>query len=156
MPLPVVSPYVGQEFTCSYLSINDNLMTEVQSIRVTRTDGGSDVETLVRDYAGRVKGAAKATINISGVVPYLPPDTGGAAFASGGMVAGGGVQLDATMLTSLNQNGNQPIKFVVAVGQPAAQQLVFKGYISEVVVDTAVGKQTNFSLTASGTFALFG
>src|ERR1700692_4426014 len=91
------SQYVGQEFQTSYLSINDNLMTEAQTIRVTRTDGGASVETLVRDWAGRVKGAAKATISISGVVPYLPPDTGGSAFSSGGMVVGGGFQLDETM-----------------------------------------------------------
>lgn len=151
----VTSPYVQQEFQVLYMKIDHNLMTEVQSISISRTDGGADVETLVRDIAGRVKGAAKSTINFSGVVPYLPPDTGGNGFDSGGMVTGKGVQLDATILSNLNQNGNLPVQFIIMLGNPAAQKLFFKGFINTINTDVAVGKQVNFSCVATGSFSTF-
>jgi hypothetical protein len=158
--LPDSSSFIGQEFQVLYLSLGQNLMTEVQSINVMRTDGGADVETLARDWAGRVKGAAKAVISAKGVIPYAPPDTGGVGFASGGMVAGaapgaGATQMDLTMLTSLNGYSNQPVQFTIAIGNPAVQQLVFKGFISEFTVDSAVGKQADFSFKASGQFSTF-
>ena len=154
--IPDSPSYVPQEYQVLYLSVDGNLQTEVQSINVVRTDGGADVETLVRDYAGRVKGAAKADITVRGVIPYEPTDTGGAAFSSGGMVKGGGQQLDATMLTGSNQNSNLPVSFLIQVGSPAAQQLIFKGFIHSLTVDAAVGKQADFTFQASGQFSLFG
>ncbi len=153
--IPVTSPFTPQEYQVGYLTIDDNLMTEVESIKVNRTDGGADVATLVRDYGGRLKGAAMAHITLSGVVPYMPTDTGGSAFDSGGMVTGNGIQLDNTMLTGLNGNSNQPIKFIVSIGQPAAQKLVFKGFISDIEVDIAVGKPVTFTAVASGSFSSF-
>ncbi len=158
--IPDSPAFTPQEYQCLYLSIGANLQTEVQSINVVRTDGGADVETLARDYAGRVKGAAKAMISVKGVIPYEPTDTGGEGFSSGGMLVGaapgtGAAQLDQTILTGLNGYSNQPVSFIVQIGNPAAQQLVFKGFISELTVDTAVGKQADFSFKASGAFALF-
>ena len=155
MGIPVTSPFTPQEFQILYLSIDDNLLTEVQSINVVRTDGGADVETLVREYGGRVKGSAKADITVKGVIPYKPTDTGGVGFSSGGMVTGNGVQLDQTILSSLNQNGNKPVKFIIAIGQPAAQQLTFKGFIHSMTVDVATGKQADFTFAASGQFETF-
>lgn len=154
--IPDSQSYVPQEYQVLYLTVNDALLTEVQSINVVRTDGGADVETLVRDYAGRVKGAAKADITVRGVIPYMPDDTGGQGFSAGGMTVGGGQQLDATMLTGLNQNSFQPVKFIIQVGSPAAQQLIFKGFIHNFTVDSAVGKQADFTFQASGQFSLFG
>lgn len=153
--IPDSASYVPQEFQVLYLQVNGNLMSEVQSINVVRTDGGADVETLVRDYAGRVKGAAKADITVRGVIPYAPTDTGGQAFSSGGMVVGGGQQLDQTMLTGLNANANAPVQFIVQVGSPAAQQLMFKGFIHSLTVDVSVGKQADFTFQASGQFSVF-
>lgn len=154
--IPDSPSYVPQEYQVLYLTVNDSLMTEVQSVNVVRTDGGADVETLVRDYAGRVKGAAKADITVRGVIPYQPTDTGGQAFSAGGMTVGGGQQLDATMLTGSNQNSNLPVKFIIQVGSPAAQQLIFKGFIHNLTIDSAVGKQADFTFQASGQFSLFG
>ncbi len=153
--IPDSPSYVPQEYQVLYLTVDDLLMTEVQSINVVRTDGGADVETLVRDYAGRVKGAAKADITVRGVIPYAPTDTGGQAFSSGGMVVGGGQQLDQTMLTGLNANSNAPVQFIVQVGSPAAQQLMFKGFIHSLTVDVSVGKQADFTFQASGQFSTF-
>ena len=148
--------FIPQEFQCMYLTINDRQQSMVQSITVARTDGGADVATLARDYAGRVKGAAKADITVKGVIPYMPTDETGAGFSSAGLVEGGGNQLDQTMLTSQNANSNQPVKFIVQLGSPAAQQLIFKGFIYEMTVDSAVGKQADFSFKASGSFSTFG
>jgi hypothetical protein len=151
----VTSPFVPQEFQVLYLKIDDNVMTEIQSINVSRTDGGADVETLVRNYGGRVKGSAMAKISVRGVIPYQPTDTGGSGFSSGGMVTGSGVQLDQTILTGLNGNGNLPVKFTIMIGQPAAQKLIFKGFISDITVDVATGKQADFNFNASGEFSIF-
>jgi len=159
--------YVPQEYQVLYLELGGNLMTEVQSITVMRTDGGADVATLCRDYAGRVKGAAKADVTFKGVVPFNPTDVTGPAFANGGMTIGAGTagsggaapagtQLDAAMLTSINQYGNAPVKFTILVGNPEAQQLVFLGFIHELTVDSSVGKPTDFTCRASGQFTLFG
>jgi hypothetical protein len=148
--------FVPQEYQVMYLTINDRQQSQVQSITVMRTDGGADVATLARDYSGRVKGAAKADITVKGVIPYKPTDETGAAFSSTGIVEGGGNQLDQTMLTSQNTNSNQPVKFIVQVGSPAAQQLIFKGFIHTMTVDSAVGKQSDFSFQASGSFSIFG
>lgn len=156
--VPDSASYVPQEYQVLYLTVNDALMTEVQSINVVRTDGGADVETLVRDYAGRVKGAAKADITVRGVIPYQPNDTGGQGFSAGGMTVGGGQQLDQTMLTGggTNTNAFLPVKFIIQIGSPLAQQLIFKGFIHNFTVDSAVGKQADFTFQASGQFATFG
>jgi hypothetical protein len=148
--------FVPQEYQVLYLTINDRPQSQVQGITVVRTDGGADVVTLARDYAGRVKGAAKADITVKGVIPYEPTDETGAAFSSTGMVEGGGNQLDQTMLTGQNTNSSQPVKFIVQVGSPAAQQLIFKGFIHSMTVDVAVGKQADFTFMASGSFSTFG
>lgn len=158
--IPDVS-FIPQEWQVLYCKIGGNLMTEVQSINVVRTDGGADIATLARDYAGRVKGAAKADVTLRGVIPYLPPDTGGAAFSSGGMTVGAanggnpGVQLDQTMLVQGNQNNNAPVKFLVQVGQPAAQVLSFSGFIHTFTVDVSTGKQADWTAQASGQFSFF-
>ena len=154
--IPDSPAYVPQEYQILYLSVDGNLLTEVQSINVVRTDGGADVETLVRDYAGRVKGAAKADITVRGVIPYEPNDTGGAAFSSGGMVTGPGIQFDQTMLTGANQNANKPVSFLVQVGFPQAQQMLFQGFIHNMTIDVSVGKQADFTFQASGQFSTFG
>lgn len=154
MPIPVQSAFTPQEYHVLFLTIDDNLLTEVQSINMTRTDGGADVETLVRNYGGRVKGSAKADITVRGVIPYMPTDQTGSGFASQGMVTGGGVQLDQTMLSGLNQNSNKPVKFIIMIGNPAAQQLIFKGFIHTMTIDVATGKQADFTFSASGEFTV--
>lgn len=158
--IPDSASYVPQEYQVLYLSMGGVLQTEVQSVNLVRTDGGADVETLVRDYAGRVKGAAKADITVRGVIPYEPNDTGGAAFSSGGMMVGASQngpagQIDQTMLTGLNSYGNQPVTFLLQVGSPSAQQIMFKGFIHSMTVDSAVGKQADFTFQASGQFSIF-
>jgi hypothetical protein len=153
--LPVTSPFTPQEYQILFLSIDDNLMTEVQSISIMRTDGGADVETLVREYGGRVKGSAKAELTVKGVVPYQPTDVGGVGFSSGGMVTGNGVQLDQIILSNLNQNASQPVKFTIALGNPAVQKLFFKGFAYNINLDVSTGKQVDFSFQASGQFTTF-
>lgn len=159
MALPVSTPYVQQEFPVMYLKLDGNLMTEVQSIRVTRNDGGADIATLVRGQAGRVSGAAFTDITFSGVVPYMPPDTGGEGWESGGMVTGKGAQIDQTMLSNLNanfgNNGALPVQFVVSLGNPAAQKLFFSGFVHTLDTDVSVGRQISFTATARGSFSTF-
>lgn len=152
--IPLTTPFTPQEYSPLYVSVDDNHLTEVQSITVDRVDGGARVETIMRGFAGRVLGAAMATCTLRGVIPYQPTDVTGAGFANQGMVTGSGVQLDATMLTQLNQNGNAPVKFIIAIGNPAVQQLVFKGFITNLNIDYAVGKQADFTLTVEGSFNL--
>lgn len=147
-----VSPYVQQRYQVQYLQVDGNLMTEVDTIDITTTDGGEDIKTLVRGLAGRTGGAAMTTLSFSGSVPYLPTDTGGAGFDSGGMVSGKGVQLDQTMLTNLNQNGGQPVQFIVFIGNPAAQKGYFDGQINSVRTNVSVGKRITFTMNATGTF----
>jgi hypothetical protein len=152
--------FLPQEYQVLFLEIGGVLQTEIQSITCSRTDGGADVETLARDYAGHVKGAAKSMITFKGVIPYNPTDVTGPGFSNQGLMAGpapssGPSQLDGTMLTGLNQYNNQPVQFAILVGNPAVQQLVFKGFITELTVDSAVGKPADFTCKASGQFSLF-
>lgn len=153
--MTTTSAFTPQEYQILYLQIDGNLQTEVQSVNVSRTDGGADVETLVRNYAGRVKGSAKAMISIKGVIPYNPTDQTGAGFSSTGLTANPGVQLDQTMLTGLNSNSNKPIQFIVSIGSPSVQNLTFKGFINTFDVDVSVGKQSDFTITATGEFGTF-
>lgn len=151
------NPFSGQEYQVGYLSFDDNPNTEVESFDIDVTDGGEDVKTLMRGYAGRVKGAAMATLNFTGAIPYVPTDTGGTGMGSGGMVTGGNsangsVPLDQTMLTNYNQNNDLPVKFTVNLGSPSVQQLVFKGNITTMKYAAAVGNVFKFSGTATGTF----
>jgi hypothetical protein len=158
--LPDDSSFISQEWQVMYLSLGQNLMTEVEAFDLDRTDGGKDIKTLCRDYAGRSKGAAMAEFSAKGFIPYAPPDTGGVGFASGGLVVGaapgaGSTQLDATMLTSQNGYSNQPVSFAIGLGNPAVQQLVFKGFIKSIKISSAVGNGAEFSFTASGSFSIF-
>jgi hypothetical protein len=136
------------------VSINDTPQTEVQSVTLDQMSGASDVETIMREWAGVVKGAARTECTLKAVVPYIDTDTGGVGFNTGGDTAAG-VQLAGTMITTLNQNQNAPLKFIIAIGSPAAQQYVFKGFIKDVTVDYAVGKQADVTIKATGQFSLF-
>ncbi len=151
-------PYVQQAYQVMYLTIGGNLQTEVDSIDVTTTDGGEDIKTLVRGLAGRVGGAAMTTINFSGSVPYLPTDTGGAGFDSGGMTQvgpNGAGQLDQTMLTNLNTNSATPVNMLLTIGNPAAQQYQFSGQINSGKFSSTVGKRMQYSFSATGQFSIW-
>ena len=148
-------PYVQQAYQVAYLTIGGNLMTEVDSVDISTTDGGEDIKTLVRGLAGRVGGAAMTTLNFSGSVPYLPTDTGGQGFDSGGLVQtgpNGPTQLDQTMLTNLNTNSATPVSMLLTLGNPGAQFYRFSGQINSGKVSSSVGKRTQFSFSATGTF----
>lgn len=149
------NPFSGQVYQVGYLAFDDNFNTEVKSFDLEVVDGGKDVETLLRGYSGRVKGAAKASLNFTGVIPYQPTDTGGVGLASGGMVTGKGVPLDQTLLTNANTNNSQPVKFAVSIGSPAVQTLTFKGNITSLRYAAAIGDEFTFSGTATGTFSTF-
>lgn len=156
--LPFSAQYTPQEYDKLYCKLDNRLQTEAQSIQLTRTDGGADVTTIVKDYAGRQKGAAMATFTIKAVIPYIMSDAsggGGAGFSSAGIVTGGGLQLDQTMLTGQNQNSNLPVAFQINIGQPAAQKLVCVGFIHQIVIDYADGKQADVTFTGSGSFSVF-
>lgn len=156
--MATTSQYTPQEYQQLYVKIDNRLQTEVQSITITRTDGGADVTTMVKDYAGRVKGAAMASGTMKGVIPYEMTDaSGGGAvgFSSAGITTGEGIQMDQTILSNQNQNGNQPVTFIILIGQPAAQKLVFSGYIHDITIDSTVGKQADWSATFSGSYSLF-
>lgn len=150
--LPVTPNFTPQEFQVMFMKIGQEQQSFIQSIDITRMDGGADVETLALGYAGRVQGAAKTTINCSGIVPYGAPGNGG--FSVPGMT-NQGTQLDATMLTPLNGQSNIPVNFIISIGQPAAQKLVFSGYISDIKTSVQVGRQINYSFTATGSFNVF-
>jgi hypothetical protein len=154
------NPFSGQEYQVGYLSFDDNPNTEVESFDIEVTDGGEDVKTLMRGYAGRVKGAAMASLNFTGSIPYAPSDTPGVGLSTTGMITGGNgqngaVPLDQTMLTNYNQNNDLPVKFTVNLGSPAVQQLVFKGNITNMRYAVAVGNVFKFSGTATGTFNIW-
>ncbi len=156
--LPTTSQYVPSDYQKLYCKINNRLQTELQSLTITRTDGGVDVTTTVKDYAGRQKGPAKATGTMKGVVPYILTDSsggGGVGFSSAGIVTGNGLQLDQTLLTGQNQNANLPITILVLIGQPAAQKLAVQGYITEITVDYADGKILEYTAQFSGSYSTF-
>ena len=153
-PPGIVNPLVPQEYTPLYVQINGTFLSEAQSVTINRMDGGASVETFGREWAGRVKGAPKAEVSIKGVIPYFPTDQSGEGFAAQGMTAAG-TQLDQTMLTSLNGNGNAPVSFIISIGWPAAQQLIFQGYVISINVDAAIGKQSDFSIQCEGKFSVF-
>jgi hypothetical protein len=151
-------PYVQQRYQVMYLTIGGNLQTEVDSADIATTDGGEDIKTLVRGLAGRVGGAAMTTLNFTGSVPYLPTDTGGAGLQSGGMLQvgpNGPVQLDQTMLTNLNANSGAPVNILLSLGNPGAQTYSFSGQINSAKYSTSVGRRTQFSFSATGTFAIW-
>lgn len=151
--LPVTPPFLPQEFQVMFMKIGQQQQSFIQSIDISRTDGGADVETLALGYAGRVQGAAKTTINCSGIVPYAITNGGG--FSTPGMQLANGLQIDQTMLTAYNGQGNIPVSFIISIGQPAAQKLTFSGYISEIKTSVSVGKQINYSFMATGSFSTF-
>ena len=152
--IPTTSPFTPQEYAPLYVSIDDTPQTEIQSITLDQMSGASDVETIMREWAGVVKGAARTECTLKAVVPYTDTDTGGVGFNTGGDTAAG-TQLAATMITSLNQNLNASVKFIIAIGSPAVQQYVFKGFIKDVTVDYAIGKQVDVTYKATGQLSLF-
>ena len=151
--LPQTPPFVAQEFQVLFMKIGNQQQSFIQSIDITRTDGGADIKTLALGWAGRVQGAAMASISCSGVVPYSPDNGGG--FSTPGMNLANGNQLDQTMLTGWNTNSNLPVQFIVSIGQPAAQKCSFTGYISEIKTSVSVGNQISYSFVASGSFSVF-
>lgn len=152
--LPTVSPFTPQEYSPLYVTINDTPQTEVQSVTLDQMSGSADVETIMREWAGVVKGAARTECTLKAVVPYVDTDTGGVGFNTGGDTAAG-TQLAGTMITSLNQNNNQAVKFIIQIGSPAVQQYIFKGFIKDVTVDYAIGKQVDVTYKCTGQLSLF-
>src|ERR1019366_9427092 len=153
--LNVTPPFIPQEYTPLYVQVGGKYLTEVQSLTLNRMDGGAPVETRMRGWAGRVMGAPKSEATLKGVIPYFPTDDSGQGFDTGGMTSNTGLQLDETMLTAYNLTQGQPIQFIFQVGSPAAQQAIFLGYITSINVDAAIGKQSDFTVTAEGQFAIF-
>lgn len=151
------SPFSGQEYTLSYLTFGSaNVNSEVESFDIDLTDGGEDVKTIARGYAGRVPGAAMCSLNFSGVMPYQPTDSSGVGTLNQGMLADGTTPLDQTMLNAHTNNYNMaPLQFIMSLGAPAVQQLIFKGNITSMKYAAGIGKATTFSGTATGTFAVF-
>jgi hypothetical protein len=153
----------GQDYQLMYLTFGDSNTpsTEIESFDIDLTDGGEDVKTLVKGYAGRCGGAAMCTLNFSGAVPYMPKDSAGVGTENAGMTVSqsagnlSGVTLEHTMLSPLNTTGNTPITFVAQIGKTKAQQLLFKGQIGTLKFSTGVGKAATFSGTATGTFSVF-
>ncbi len=150
----MASQFTPQTYAPLYVSINDTEQTEIQSITVDMMSNANDVETIMREWAGVVKGAARTECTLKGVVPYIDTDSGGVGFNTGGDTAAG-INIAGTMITSQNQNANAPIKFIIAIGSPAVQQLVFKGVIKDINVDYAIGKQVDYTLKATGQFSFF-
>ena len=151
--------YTPSDYQKLYCKLDNRLQTELQSATITRTDGGAPVTTTVKDYAGRQKGPAMTHGTLKGVVPYVLTDAsggGGVGFSSAGIVTGEGLQLDQTMLTAQNQNANLPITLLFLIGQPAAQKIAITGFITEITVDYADGKQIDFSANFEGNMAVFG
>jgi hypothetical protein len=157
--IPSQSVIAPQTFCPLYLTINGTLQSYIQDITVDQMSGASDVETIVMGWAGVALGAAKIECTLKGVVPCTPTngaDTG-TGFGAGGITAAG-VPLDQTMITQLNQNQNQPVSFVIGIGgfaSGAETQLAFAGFIKDVNINYAVGKQLDVTYKATGKFQLF-
>lgn len=155
-----------QQYAPLYVSIGGTPQTEVDSVTVKGMSGAQLVETIMRDFAGVVKGAARIECVLKAKVPYMPTDQAGVGFHAAG-IESGGTQLDWTMITSSNQNPspNAPVYFVIGIGGVAganglhnggtAQQLAFYGYILDYTVDYAVGKVAEVSFNCVGSFQLW-
>jgi hypothetical protein len=153
----VNSPFQGLVYKLGYVAFDGNVNDQIESFDIDVVDGGEDVKTLMRGWAGRLQGAAMATLNFSGVIPAATNDVGGAGFASLGMVTGKGVPLDQTMLTNFNGNNNNLVSFIAYIGPQTSftQQLTFLGNITNMKYSAGVGKTMQFSGSASGTFSIW-
>jgi hypothetical protein len=149
-----MSQFTPQEYAPLYVSINDEYQDQIQSITLDQMSNASDVETIMREWAGVVKGAARTECTLKGVVAYSNTDGGGVGFDAGGSTAGG-TAIASTMVTSLNQNANQPIKFIIEIGSPQVQKYMFKGFVKDVSVDYSIGKVVEVTYKATGQFSLF-
>lgn len=150
----MANQFTPQVYAPLYVSINDTEQTEIQSITVDMISNASDVETIMREWAGVVKGAARTECTLKGVIPYIDTDNGGVGMNAGGITAAG-INIAGTMVTSQNQTSNLPVKFIISIGSPAVQQLVFKGFIKHISVDYSVSKQVDYTLQATGQFSYF-
>jgi hypothetical protein len=151
------SPFSGLVYKLGYIAFDGNVNDQMESFDISVVDGGEDVKTLMRGYAGRIAGAAMATLSFNGAIPAATPDVGGAGFNSLGMVTGQGVPLDQTMLTNYNANNYKQVQFIAYIGPQTgfSQQLVFLGNITEMKYSAGVGKTMAFSGTASGSFSVW-
>jgi hypothetical protein len=151
----VNSPFQGLVYKLGYIAFDGNVNDQMESFDIDVVDGGEDVKTLMRGLAGRLQGAAMATLNFSGVIPAATPDVGGGGFSSLGMVTGQGVPLDQTMLTNFNANNYKQVQFIAYIGPQTSytQQLVFLGNINNLKYSAGVGQTMKFSGTATGQFA---
>ena len=158
--LPQTSLYVPSAYQKLFCQLGNNLQTEVQSISLTRVDGGARATTMVKGYAGRTMGAPVSTGTLRGIVPYVLTDSsggGGVGFGSAGITIGGAfLQIDQSMLTNYNQNLSLPVSILIQIGQPAAQQIVVVGYFTDMMIDSADGKNLDFTANFEGTFNVFG
>jgi hypothetical protein len=150
----------GQDYQLGYLSLGGNdYSTAIESFDLDLVDGGEDVKTLVLGYAGRCGGAAMATLNFSGAVPYNPTTGGGVGTHNTGMEittsTGQRVSIAETMLSPLNSVSNVPTTFSIFIGKGAVETLTFKGQVSNLKFSSAIGKVFSFSGTATGTFSIF-
>jgi hypothetical protein len=153
----VTSPFTGQLYKLAYVAFDGNVNDQIESFDIDTTDGGKEVYTLMRGRAGRLQGAASATLNFSGTIPAVTTDVGGEGLDSQGMVTGKGVPLDQTMLTNYNANNYQELTFTMYVGPQTnyVQKLFFSGNIVSMKFSGAVGSETKFSGTAMGSFNVF-
>jgi hypothetical protein len=153
----VNSPFSGLVYKQGYIAFDGNVNDQVESFDIDVTDGGEDVKTLMRGYAGRIAGAAMTTMNFSGAIPAATPDVGGAGFNSLGMVTGKGVPLDQTLLTNYNANNYSQVQMIMFLGPQTSytQQLVFLGNITTMKYTAGVGKPITFSGTATGSFSVW-
>jgi hypothetical protein len=155
MPSPV---FVPQAYAPIYCAINGEAQTEVHQIDLDMDSGATDVETIMRQWAGVVQGAARIDFTIRAIVPFTPTDTGGTGFGVSGATAAG-IPLAQTMITTINQNQNTPCSFAFGIGGFTAAvpntQLVARGFIKKAVLTYSVKGTPEITYSGTAQFTFF-
>lgn len=144
--------FVPQTYAPIYAAINGEAQTEVTQVDIQIESGSSDVETIMRQWAGVVQGSSRIDFTLHAVIPYTPTDVGGSGFGATGATAAG-IPLMQTMITAMNQNSNVPCSFAFGIGGFTSAvpntQLLARGFIKKA--DISYSNKGVPMVTYSGT-----
>jgi hypothetical protein len=154
--------YNPQVYAPIFCSINSFPQTEVHQIDIDMESGATDVETIARQWAGVVQGAARIDFTLHMVIPFQPTDVAGTGFTNLGIEAGslnGAPVKDLinTMITAGNAN-QVPCQFAFGIGGVnngvTGTQLAANGFIKKAAISysTKSTPEIVFSGTAQFTY----
>lgn len=155
--MAIVNPTTGLVYRLGYISLDGNVIDQMESFDINLDDGGKDVYTLALGRAGRLMGAPSSTFTFNGSIPADTPNVGGAGMESAGMVTGYGIPIDQTLLTAYNTNAQRELSIIMYIGTQTnyIEQLNIYGYVTKTKYAGKVGDTLSFMWDGSGSFAIF-